>query len=292
MASRILIVDDDPMIRMLLERKLSNLDYEVHTAATAEEALEKLPEVEPDLIISDIIMPGMGGVEFCHRVRQDERWFSIPFVFLSVKKGVHDRVVGLEAGGDDYLSKPFHLSELVARIEARLRVARRHARQEEEQPREAAEGEERPEAGSAGLPMPEFIRAPDRESFQEGMEFFKKGMFDVAYDIWNNMLKSGTTDTLVKQYAAIAWNRYRKKVFAAFGGEEGVPERTTSDTREIVGLELDTSEYYLWTKIDGRTNLKKLTYLSSLDVLRTYQLLMKLLENGLIRVRSDQSDAS
>ena len=115
---RILVVDDDPHILSFLKRGLVYEGYTVDTASNGAEALAKARENEPDLVILDIMMPGIDGIEVCKRFRQVS---AVPILMLTAKGTVADRVVGLDSGADDYLVKPFAFDELLARMRALLR---------------------------------------------------------------------------------------------------------------------------------------------------------------------------
>src|SRR3972149_3270922 len=115
---RILVVDDDPQISSLLKRGLSYEGYTVDIAADGPEALARARENEPDLVILDILMPGMDGFEVARRLRQGSK---VPILMLTAKGAVADKVVGLDSGADDYLVKPFDFDELLARVRALLR---------------------------------------------------------------------------------------------------------------------------------------------------------------------------
>ncbi|MGD1703750.1 response regulator transcription factor [Dapis sp. BLCC M229] len=117
---KILIVDDEDNLRILLKRHLEFQGYEVTDANSALDALSILEQQEPDLIISDIMMPQMDGLEFCQRLRASNLGQLIPFIFLSSKGELEDRIIGLSMGADDYINKPFEMRELVAKIEAQL----------------------------------------------------------------------------------------------------------------------------------------------------------------------------
>ncbi|MDP2917493.1 MAG: response regulator transcription factor [Dehalococcoidia bacterium] len=116
--TRILAVDDDPEIRGLLKRGLSYEGYAVDVAGDGAEALAQAREREPDLVILDIMMPGIDGIEVSKRLRQAG---DVPILMLTAKGTVADRVAGLESGADDYLVKPFAFDELLARVRALLR---------------------------------------------------------------------------------------------------------------------------------------------------------------------------
>jgi two-component system response regulator MprA len=115
---RIMVVDDDPEIVSFLKRGLTYEGYTVDTAGNGTEALAKVREVEPDLVILDIMMPGIDGLEVSRRLRLASQ---IPIIMLTAKGTVIDRVKGLDSGADDYLVKPFSFDELLARIRALLR---------------------------------------------------------------------------------------------------------------------------------------------------------------------------
>jgi two-component system, OmpR family, response regulator len=116
---RLLLVDDEDNLRVMLQAALRHSGFEVEPAATGREALDRIDEVHPDLVVLDVMLPDLDGFEVCRRMRSDGR--RTPVVFLTAKDTTEDKVRGLTLGGDDYLVKPFSLEELVARIEAVLR---------------------------------------------------------------------------------------------------------------------------------------------------------------------------
>ena len=118
----ILVIDDDEKLNHLLKRFLGEFDYTVFTAAEAGEGLKKLRAVGPDLVILDVMLPGMTGFDLCRRIRQSS---AVPIIMLTARGDLMDKVVGLEIGADDYLPKPFEPRELAARIQAVLRRTRR-----------------------------------------------------------------------------------------------------------------------------------------------------------------------
>lgn len=114
----ILVIDDEPQIRRVLRTTLSTHGYEIAEAKTGEEALEWLRKQPPDLVLLDMNMPGMGGVEACREIR---RASDAPIIMLTVRNAERDKVAALDAGADDYVVKPFGIEELLARIRAALR---------------------------------------------------------------------------------------------------------------------------------------------------------------------------
>jgi two-component system sensor histidine kinase/response regulator len=139
----ILIIDDEPALLLGLAAKIRRQGYHVVTASDGQEGMQKASEVLPDLILSDVMMPPPNGFELRRLMSEDPRLASIPFIFLTARTGVDDRVHGIRDGADDYITKPFVTEELFARIEAVLRrvkvaqeqgraEAREHAQQEME----------------------------------------------------------------------------------------------------------------------------------------------------------------
>lgn len=120
MAERILVVDDEIQITRVLRASLSAQRYDVRTANDPEEALRLFEEWKPDLLITDLMMPGMTGIELSKAVRRKSR---TPILVLSVRDQEHAKVEALDAGADDYVTKPFNIQELLARVRAHLRRA-------------------------------------------------------------------------------------------------------------------------------------------------------------------------
>ena len=116
--ARVLVVDDEEQIRRAIGRALTSRDYLVDLAADGEEALRIAKETEPDLVILDLNMPRLDGLSTCRQLRG---WSSVPILILSVREDEADKVAALDLGADDYLSKPFGTSELMARVRALLR---------------------------------------------------------------------------------------------------------------------------------------------------------------------------
>lgn len=118
MKERVLIIEDDEGILRVLRRALSYENYQVETAVDGEAGLTLARDWRPDLVILDLMLPGMDGLEVTQRMRIDG---NIPILMLTAKDTINDRVLGLDAGADDYMSKPFELDELLARVRALLR---------------------------------------------------------------------------------------------------------------------------------------------------------------------------
>lgn len=135
--NRVLVVEDDQTLLEVLEYNLTGEGYEVATASDGLTALQTAREVKPDLILLDIMLPGLDGLEVCRILRQE---MSSPILMLTARADEVDRVVGLEVGADDYVTKPFSMRELLARVKALLRRVR-------------LDREESAEAGPQPLPV-------------------------------------------------------------------------------------------------------------------------------------------
>ena len=131
MKPRILVVDDEPDIIELVEFNLKQAGYVVTTAADGAEALKKIRAQKPDLIVLDVMLPEMDGFEICKALRLDEATAKLPIIMLTAKAAEIDRVLGLELGADDYLTKPFSPRELLLRVKKMLARS-----QTEEKPKE------------------------------------------------------------------------------------------------------------------------------------------------------------
>jgi len=126
MPNKILIVDDEPFNLDLLEQELADQDYTVERANDGVEALAKVESFAPDVVLLDYMMPNMNGIEVVRRLRQDERFRSLPVILVTAKGSQEDKVRGLDAGADDYVVKPFDSFELGARVRSMLRIKRLH----------------------------------------------------------------------------------------------------------------------------------------------------------------------
>src|SRR5439155_11993926 len=125
MPARILIVEDDQDIAQLVARYLDKAGYTTEILASGREALRTIAARAPDLLVLDLMLPHVDGLEICRAVRTNEKTAAIPIIMLTARVEESDRIVGLELGADDYIAKPFSPNELVARVRALLRRAQR-----------------------------------------------------------------------------------------------------------------------------------------------------------------------
>jgi DNA-binding response OmpR family regulator len=123
MAKTVLVIDDEPELVKLIDYNLTKAGYLVLTAADGESGLAAARRHAPDAVVLDVMMPGVDGLEVCKRLRQEPQTAGVPILMLTAKAEEADRVLGLELGADDYLTKPFGVRELQARVKALLRRA-------------------------------------------------------------------------------------------------------------------------------------------------------------------------
>jgi two-component system, OmpR family, KDP operon response regulator KdpE len=118
--TRVLVVDDDPQIQRMLRSQLAVREYDVCVVGNGPDALQAVVDFEPHLVLLDITMPGMDGLEVCRELRE---WSTIPVILLTAADAPQTKMTALDLGADDYLTKPFHMGELLARVRAVLRRA-------------------------------------------------------------------------------------------------------------------------------------------------------------------------
>ncbi|MEO0250196.1 MAG: response regulator [candidate division WOR-3 bacterium] len=120
MAKKILVIEDDPAITRLVDYSLKHEGYDVITASNGLEGIRKAKYETPDLVILDVMLPGMDGFEICHRLRSDAATEKLPILMFSAKAQEMDRTTGMKVGADDYLPKPAAPAEIVSRVEKLL----------------------------------------------------------------------------------------------------------------------------------------------------------------------------
>lgn len=201
--ARILVVDDEPSITEFVSYNLRKEGWQVDVASTGDDALELARDSDFDLVVLDVMLPGMDGYEVCRRLRATS---SVPVLFLSARDTELDKVVGLELGGDDYLAKPFGVRELTARVKALLRRAQPGSR-------EAAAAGERLEV--SGVSLDEAAHTAESDGRQidltprefellaclmrhAGRVLSRDQLLREAWD-WEYLVETKTVDTHVKR---------------------------------------------------------------------------------------------
>jgi len=125
-SGNVLVIEDDDFSADFLQRYLTTIGYEVVRAPDGEEGLRKLYQENPDLILLDVMMPGMDGFQVCERIRSDQETAHIPVLMVTALYETEERIKALEAGADDFLSKPFNVYELAARVKSLMRIKKQH----------------------------------------------------------------------------------------------------------------------------------------------------------------------
>jgi len=123
--ARILVAEDDPDIASLLAHYLQRAGFEADLVSSGSDVLPRIKKAPPDVLLLDVMLPGLDGLSVCRTVRSDQRTAAIPIIMITAKGEESDRIVGLEIGADDYIAKPFSPNEVIARIRALLRRAHR-----------------------------------------------------------------------------------------------------------------------------------------------------------------------
>ncbi len=282
MQKTILIVDDDRLIRVLLERKLCSLNFNAISLSSADEALARLEEIRPDLIVSDILMPGIGGIEFCQRVRSQDAWRNVPFVFISVRRRVKDKVESLEAGADDYIQKPFHLEEFVARIEARLRINERlsatAAREESDTIKLAAQ------ANPGDLLRDTMNETQAERIFQSGVDHFAQGRSDVALTAWAPLLED--PDPKFAHFTNLVTQHIETAVRERFGSLDAVIAKRSEALEPAAAQESAVCKDALWQTIDGVKTISEIVVACGGNRLQILGQLIHWLEAGFVKITS------
>lgn len=131
--AQILIVDDDENVARTINRALRSRDYDTVVVHNGQDALDAVEREKPDLVVLDVMMPGMTGIEVCKQLRAEPDTAQLPIIFLTARAMLDDKIEGFEAGADDYLTKPFEIQELALRVRAVLRRAQVSSSWEEDQ---------------------------------------------------------------------------------------------------------------------------------------------------------------
>jgi DNA-binding response OmpR family regulator len=271
----IMVVDDDEFIQKLLDDTLNAEGFKVVLAGSSEETYQSLRKIVPNLFVIDIILPGQNGFELCKTLKERTDTKNVPILILSSKHTVSDRVKGLKIGADDYLVKPFHFEELVARVQALLRRL-----------------PEKPHAAEPLRPQAVVIPAqpPQKEDVLSGrkkaaLDHFKERMFEEALQLWEELNRDAPKDIEVKKYIEITRTQLMKKYLEILESKDSVPIRTSNRPEDFVGLDFNSEEGFIFSRIDGRTDLKGIVAISGMKPLKAYGILYNFKKSGVIRLK-------
>jgi diguanylate cyclase (GGDEF)-like protein len=247
---RILIVDDDPVILKKLRHIITSAGYRVSSAINGKEAIDRMKEEVPDLIISDIMMPEMDGYEFCRHVRSHPATALLPFIFLTAKDKIDDRIEGIRLGADAYLTKAFHPSELLATV--RTALLRHQLYLEQAQVDELT-----------GLPNRKGIMDELTEQITIARQYqrpFSLAMIDLDnFKTVNDQYGHQAGDQILRQFAGLLSREVRERdTVGRWGGEEFLvllPETSESDARALLEVIREKVADFNWKWEKGRSTV-------------------------------------
>ncbi len=282
----LLVVDDDEFIQTLLKSTLEEKNYQVDVTGSAEETEEYLKKKIPDLFIIDIILPGKSGLQLCANLRRSDKTSDIPILILSSKHTLSDRVKGLEIGADDYLVKPFHLEELAARVKALLRRVAKHSEKsvpetQKIRPVEVAEARKKP----APKVEKKVVSDPFTERKDLAFDHFNHGRFQEALVLFEELFRERPNDIEIKRYLGYSRVQLMKRYMARLGSKDAIPVRTSDRAENYIGLDFNSEEGFIFSRIDGKTDLKGIVLISGMKPLKAYGILYHFHESGVIRLK-------
>ncbi|MBN1551414.1 response regulator [bacterium] len=277
--SKVMVIDDDEFIQRLLDDTLRGEGYSVYVADSAEHALQLIENEIPDIFIVDIILPGQDGFELCKKIRENPKTKFKPILILSSKHAVSERVKGLQIGADDYLVKPFHLEELIARVHALLRRTRDFTKVQELQIK--------PEAVKPPIIQPIPDAYEERKKFAG--QLFKDKHFEKSLQLWEELSIENPKDIEVKRYLEIVRVQLMKHYLEVLKSKDAVPIRKSNRAEDFIGLDFNTEEGFIFSRIDGVTDLKGIVAISGMKPLKAYGILYNLHKSGVITLKERKS---
>jgi CheY-like chemotaxis protein len=221
---RILIADDDTKLVALLTSSLRKSGYETSAALDGEAALKLVKDEKPDLILADIVMPKIDGFELCKRIREDPNISHIPFIFLTAKGELSDRVTGLNLGADDYISKPFHISEVMARIKTILQ------RSAPVYNRQADEGESDLKGNLEQMSLAELVQTLGMNKKSGGLKIINQSRVGKIFFDSGNIVQ-----------ASLGKYKSEEAVYRILSWDEGYFEFDSNDTAEKAAIGTKTN---------------------------------------------------
>jgi len=288
----VMVVDDDEFIQKLLDDVLNSEGFAVVPTSSAEDAQKTLQRVLPDLFVVDIMLPGIDGLELCRVIRNTPSVADRPILILSSKHSVKDRVLGLNSGADDYLVKPFHLDELVARLQALLRRTTKMPAEKLSRPALSDITQVIETIKPSSPPPPAQVPSkpvspadPLAEKKKLANDYFKERMYEEALQIWEDLNVEYPKDVEVKKFVEIARTQLMKKYLDVLGSKDAVPVRTSDRPEDFIGLDFNTQEGFIFSRIDGKTDIKGIVTISGVKPLRAYGIMYNFFKSGVIRLK-------
>lgn len=314
------VIDDDEFIQRMLRDALEMDGYRTTVSSSAEDCYRKLGTEVPDLFIIDILLPGQDGVQLCQNLRKQPVTRHIPIIMLSSKAKVQDRIVGLEAGADDYLVKPFHLDELMARIKALLRRGSdfavpvsapvtpgnsgRHSPQRKDQGHQTLSQkskhhppvrknpditntfQSKREIDPVAADMQMIDQDADFDTKKKfATELYQKRMYEKAHNLFETLSIEDPKDQYVKKYLEVTKTSLMKLFLQILGSRDAVPIRTSDHPEDFIGLDFNSQEGFIFSRIDGVTDFKGIVAISGMKPLTAYRILYHLMQSGVIKTK-------
>jgi DNA-binding response OmpR family regulator len=319
------VIDDDEFIQRMLRDALEMDGFRTAISSSAEDCYRKLGSDVPDLFIIDILLPGQDGIQLCQNLRKQPVTRHIPIIMLSSKAKVQDRIIGLEAGADDYLVKPFHLDELMARIKALLRrgsdfastsgvpatpgqtgrnppqgndnrqqIPLKHAPSQNSKPHPPVRPNPRSSNSSQSLrevdPVVTNIEILDQNADIDtkkkfATELYQRRMYEKAYNLFETLSIENPKDQYVKKYLEVTKTSLMKMFLQILGSRDAVPVRTSDHPEDFIGLDFNSQEGFIFSRIDGVTDFKGIVAISGMKPLTAYRILYHLMQSGVIKIK-------
>ncbi len=312
------IIDDDEFIQRLLVDALELEGYKVNVSGSAEDCYRMLGNEVPDIFVMDILLPGKSGVELCQSLRKQPLTKYIPILMLSSLSKVKDRVSGLEAGADDYLVKPFHLDELIARVKVLLRRS-----SNEEETHKTSSNQKMPpsptntqpvqnarksvtsnKVNPTTIPAKENLKTPQAKSPAEKLidqipstadfdtqkkhatELYQRRLYDKAYHVFEILNLENPKDQYVKKYLEVTKTSLMKHYLSVLRSKDAVPVKTSDRSEDFIGLDFNTQEGFIFSRVDGVTDFKGIVAISGMKPLTAYGILFNLMQSGVIKLQA------
>jgi len=298
----VLVVDDEYPVRKQVVELLEKTGFRTVSAVDGKDALAKIAEELPDLIISDINMPVMNGWEFCKRVRENPATRDIAFIMLTIRKDEQDRVHALGVlGADEYVTKPVVWRDLRTTIDYLLKYVREFPGVHmPPSPGSTGSGTvaaapsiRQPSAvksavNSAAASNPATVSAPTgpdtdvQRDIERGIQAFNGQNFRLAAQLFSRALTRKPGDAKLTQYRDSALKNHASVLFRRPGATKLIPQRLYELTEDIVKLNLSSEETYVYSIINGESSIRQIVAESGLGHRKTMELLIKLVSIGAI----------
>ncbi len=274
----ILIVDDDLEITDLLKKYLEREGYKISVAYDGEDALVKLQNSKPDIIILDLLMPKVDGFSFCQILKNIPTFKDIPIIAISSNNSSEYKTTAYKMGVDRFIAKPIHIRELKAQIRSILRRLYEYNGKHKVKVNIPSSSKVQSKNGEK-FPEVKGLSPIEKEEFNKGLEYFKKGEFFKAWKKWVILEKKYVNNTLLKQYVSMARMNIYRKIRSYIKDFDRKLMRNQSP--EVKSIKVSSEELFVLSLIDPNLTIKKLIKLSGMEELKFLEILISLIEKKL-----------